>query len=617
VGAIENQLLEFTWYYSTEVHHEATVRRLAEQMIGALREIIEHCALPGAGGRTPSDFPLAGLDQAGVDRLAGDGRSVEDIYPLTPMQAGMVFHGLSHGDQGVYLQQATFVLDGVADPRVLAAAWQHVVDQTPVLRSEVVLEGVPTPLQVVHHRATVPVSHLDWTRLPEAERHERLARLLDRDRAEGIDLGTAPLLRLTLARLSDTEVRVVWTFHHLLLDGWSAFQVLTDVFDCHAALAGGRSPRPAVRRPFGEYVRWLGRRDRREAMEYWRWVLSGFPDPTPLRYDRRPGPAHASVSSAWVPVRLDEEESGRLHDFAKRHRLTLNTVVQGAWAVLLSRDSGRRDVCFGATVSGRPADLPGADTMTGLFINTVPVRVDVAGPANVVEWLGALQSAQAHARRFDVVSLAELRGCGSLPGGVGLFDSIVVFENYPINGAATAAHGLRLRDLSAVETTNYSLTLSVSPGRRLSAELGYDPGLFDATTIERMGDRLRHILGWLTGNPSLSPPEGNVGLPHGKPDTAVPPVAGFVAPRTDTERVMAEIWAEVLDVDQVGVKDDIYHLGGDSLRSLTITSKIKAAFDVTLTPRDVLTARTVSALTELVEEAVLCELEQVIPGSGE
>ncbi|HEU5155526.1 MAG TPA: amino acid adenylation domain-containing protein [Streptosporangiaceae bacterium] len=636
VGAIENRRLEFTWYYSGQVHRESTMRPLAEELIGALREIIEHCARPEAGGRTPSDFPLARLDQAAVDRLAGDGRTVEDIYPLTPMQAGMVYHWLSHGDEGVYLQQVTFVLDGVTDVDVLAAAWQRVVDQNTVLRSRVVWTGVPAPVQVVDRHAAVPVDRRDWTRLTEAARGDELDRLLDRERAAGMDIGAAPLMRLTLARLSAAEVRVVWTFHHLLLDGWSVFQVLSDVFAAHAALAQGATAGAAVtRRPFAEYLRWLAGRDEREAEKYWRWTLSGFAGPTPLRYDRPPAPERGSVSSEWLRVRLDDTESAELYDFVRSRRLTLNTVIQGAWAVLLSRDSGERDVCFGATVSGRPADLPGADTMTGIFINTVPVRVDVPDAAPVAEWLLALQAAQAHARKFDFVSLPRLHSWSGLPGGVNLFDSIVVVDNYPINDTAAAEHGLRLRDLRGVENTNYPLSLVVVPGEQLSIELGYDPGLFDPAGVERVVDRLRHILRAFVAAPDAeleracpapaapTTPTATAAAVPGYAAATDPPRpsaashrAEYVAPRTDTERLVAQVWADALEVERVGVEDDIFHLGGDSLRSLAIAAQLKTAFDVSLTPRDVLTSRTVSALAELVEEQVLRELEQVASGGG-
>ncbi|MGH3907542.1 MAG: non-ribosomal peptide synthase/polyketide synthase, partial [Pseudonocardiaceae bacterium] len=455
VGRVEQRCLEFTWSYSEHLHRTGTITALADELLTALRSIVEHCVRPDAGGRTPSDFPLAPLDQSAVDRLVGDGRSVEDVYPLTPMQAGMVFHGLSQGDQGVYLEQVTFVLEGVDDPRVLGASWQHVVDRTPVLRSCVVWEGVREPLQVVRRDTTTAVRYLDWAQLSLQSRQDELRRLLDADRAEGMDLGNPPLLRVVVARLSGTEVQVAWTFHHVLLDGWSVFQVLSDVFACHAALVDGRAPELAARRPFRDYLQWLDERDQGEAERYWRQVLGGFESPTPLPYDRAPAPAHAARSAQWLSFELGEGESGRLYEFAKHHRLTLNAVVQGTWALLLSRYSGHREVCFGATVSGRPADLPGVDEITGIFINTLPVRVQVDEAAGVISWLQELQSAQADARRFDFASLAQLQTWSELPGGVNLFDSIVVFENYPINDEAAAAHGLRLRELDAVETTNY------------------------------------------------------------------------------------------------------------------------------------------------------------------
>ncbi|MGH8967384.1 MAG: condensation domain-containing protein, partial [Actinomycetes bacterium] len=297
LGSVEDQCLEFTWFYSDNLHQQDTISALAQDMLAVLREIIEHCAQPEMGGRTPSDFPLAHLDQSMVDWLVGDGRGVEDVYPLTPMQAGMVFHALSQGDQGVYFEQAMFVLDGVSDPRVLSAAWQHVVDHTPVLRSRMVWEGVETPLQVVAREASVPVSYLDWTHLSPGQRHDELTRLLDSDRAQGLDVGTAPLLRLVIATLSDTEVQVVWTFHHALLDGWSVFQVLSDVFACHAALAHDQRPTLVARRPFRDYLHWLSEQDQAQAQQYWRQALSGFDAPTPLPYDQPPTQTHTTPSA--------------------------------------------------------------------------------------------------------------------------------------------------------------------------------------------------------------------------------------------------------------------------------------------------------------------------------
>jgi amino acid adenylation domain-containing protein/non-ribosomal peptide synthase protein (TIGR01720 family) len=504
VGRVEHNCLEFTWSYSEHLHHASTIAARAQDLLTVLQEIIKHCSQSGAGGRTPSDFPLTRLDQSAVDLLVGDGRSVEDIYPLTPMQAGMVFHGLSQADQGVYLEQITFALDGVRDPRMLGKAWQQVLDRTPVLRTRVVWEGVRDPLQVVHRKVRVPVHYLDWTQLSPAARRQELSRLLDEDRAAGMDLAKAPLLRVVVARLSDTEVQVAWTFHHVLLDGWSVFQVLSDVFACHAALATGGSPDLEPRPPFQDYLRWLDKRDHGQAEQYWRGVLGDLEAQTPLPYDRTPAHAHATRSAEWLSFELQEGVSDRLNEFVKHHRLTLNAVVQGAWALLLSRYSGQRNVCFGATVSGRPADLPGVEEIAGIFINTLPVRVEVDDTARVVHWLQAVQSTQADARRFDFVSLTQLQSWSNLAAGGNLFDSIVVFENYPINDEVAAAHGLRLRELTAIETTNYPLCLVVLPGQRLAMELGYDPTLFDAATIKRIAGHLRQVLDVVVADPAMT-----------------------------------------------------------------------------------------------------------------
>ncbi|NBH06500.1 non-ribosomal peptide synthetase, partial [Amycolatopsis sp. SID8362] len=480
VGRVEAGELELTWYYAEGVHRQSTVEHLAAGMASALGEIIRHCTRPGAGGRTPSDFPLVRLDQSTVDELAGDGRAVEDVYPLTPMQSGMVFHALAQREERVYFQQVAFVLDGVDDPEALARAWQRVVDRTPVLRSRIVWEGVPEPVQVVLRQVTVPVTHLDWR---GADQEQAWRDVVAADRAEGLDLTASPLLRLTLARLSDTEVRVLWTFHHVLLDGWSVFGVLSDVF---AAYAGGELPE---RPPFRDYVAWLGRQDDAEAERYWRGELGDLAAPARLPFDRAPAHAHATRSSEWLRVPVDS--SARLQDAARRAGLTMNTVLQGAWALLLSRLSGERDVCFGTTVSGRPVDLPGADGITGIFINTLPARV-TADRSPVADWLAALQARQVEARRYGHLPLTKLQAWSGTTGS--LFDSLVVFENYPVDAAAGAAQGLRLRDVDAAEATNYPLSVVASPGERITLDVGYDPDLFEPATAERIARQLTGVL---------------------------------------------------------------------------------------------------------------------------
>nr|WP_269788967.1 condensation domain-containing protein [Streptomyces sp. HNM0561] len=306
VGRVERRCLEITWYYGSGTHTEETVAGLARGMLRALEEIIGHCADPAAGGRTPSDFPLARLDQAAVDRIAADGRAVEDIYPLTPTQAGMLFHGLVDPASDAYVNQVQLTLTGAADPRALATAWRRTVAANPILRTHLVWADTPEPLQVVTRPATPRIVHHDWTRRPEEWREAELDRMLAEDRAEGIDLTTAPLMRLALIRLSADEVRIVWTFHHVLLDGWSAAQVFDEVCERYAALTGGRAPVVPARRPFREYLGWLGEQDTAEAERYWRTALAGFTSPTELPRDRprrrrTAPPPRARTGSRWAP----------------------------------------------------------------------------------------------------------------------------------------------------------------------------------------------------------------------------------------------------------------------------------------------------------------------------
>ncbi|MBW5423587.1 amino acid adenylation domain-containing protein, partial [Streptomyces sp. BG9H] len=506
VARVEDDQLEITWYYSAGRHREETVTALADAMLRALGDIVGHCALPDAGGRTPSDFPLARLDQSAVDRIAGDGRDVADIYPLTPMQAGMLFHSLLDADNRTYVNQVQLVLSGVTDPHALAEAWQQTADANPVLRTHLVWQETAEPLQVVRHRATVPVTHHDWTGWSAERGVPELDRLLAEDREAGIDLGAAPLMRLTLIRLAADRVRLVWTFHHVLLDGWSAAQVFEEVCERYAALVAGHSPRLPDRRPFADYLRWLSGQDTERAERYWRTTLAGFLAPTELPRDRRPADAHRASSSESVRMALGADVSARLRETAQRAGLTLNTVVQGAWALLLSRYGGGDDVVFGTTVSGRPADMPGVTSMVGLFINTLPVRARVDGRRALLDWLRELQDAQAEARRHDFVSLAQVQSWSDVPGGTSLFDSLVVFENYPFDEGAMARHGLAMEGERDLEPTNYPLSVVVAPGESLAVNLDYDPAAFDAGTVEGLGESLRALL---TG--MADAPDGRLG----------------------------------------------------------------------------------------------------------
>ncbi|MFE4646734.1 condensation domain-containing protein, partial [Streptomyces sp. NPDC056730] len=270
---------------------------------------------------------------------------------------------------------------------------------------------------------------------------------------------------------------------------------------------GGAAPL-AARPPFRDYVEWLGRQDTAAAREYWRGALAGFGSPTPLPVDRRRTPGHRPHAAERVRIELSAEDAGALTAMAGRHRLTLNSVVQGAWALLLSRYSGEADVCFGATVSGRPADLPGMESTVGNFLNTLPVRTRVPETESLLDWLGRLQTEQAEARSHEHLALREVRDCAELPRGTELFESIVVFENYPGNEEAAAAHGLRVTDVHAVDTAGYPLDLTAyADADKLALVLAYDPALFDHDRIVHMAEHLAVLLRGMPGGTHRPPAE--------------------------------------------------------------------------------------------------------------
>ncbi|MFD5186420.1 amino acid adenylation domain-containing protein, partial [Streptomyces sp. NPDC058372] len=556
VGAVQDGRLVFSWFYSADTYREATVRGVAEGFAAELAAFAEHCARPDAGGCTPSDFPLVTLGQAEVDQIAGDGRAVEDIYPLTPLQSGMLFHALADPESGAYLEQLTFTLEGVGDVERLATAWQRVLGRADALRVSLAWEGVPEPVQVVHRRMEAPVRIADWSAAAEAERDLLLADFLAEDRARGVDLAEGPLLRVTLIRLAPEEVQVVWTFHHLLLDGWSNAALLGDVVAEYAVL--GTDPAaaaPAVRGSFGDYLRWLAAQDQEAGRAYWRRALAGFEEPVELPYDRAPGQARDSASSARVEVTLDPAAAARVSAFARRHRLTLNALVQGAWALVLGQQAGVSDVVFGTTVSGRPADLPGAESILGLFINTLPVRVQVDPARPAADWLGSLQAELAEARSHEYVALSDITA--DVAPGASLFESLVVFENYPVDKETTGRHGLGVRGMSAVETTNYPLTLVASAvGDHLDMVLSYDPGLFDAGTADRLAGRLRQAVTALADSDGL--PVGRLPLlAEAEWRTVAEEWSGTVDPASGRSTVPAAFAARVAAApDAVAVECD-------------------------------------------------------------
>ena len=459
-------------------------------------------AVAVAEENTAEALPVAaftGLDPRVRDKLLADEREVEDAYPLSPVQEGMLFHSLAAPDSGVYVQQSTCVLRGVLDVPAFRAAWQAVVDRHPVLRTSILWVDSDLTVQAVRREATIPLEELDWRGSPAVGQSALLEAFLQADRQRGFVPSWAPLMRLALMRLDDGAHQLVWSYHHLLLDGWCLPILLREVLASYEAARAGRAVARAPARPYRDYIAWLRGQDLSEAEAYWRRELRGFRTPTPLSLGRD----GAAGDHEERRLRLSTDTTAALAAMARRHQLTLNTLLQGAWALLLARYAGQSDVVFGATVSGRPPDLPGVESMIGLFINTLPVRVPVADDAPLIPWLQALQARQAEMRRFEFTPPARVRQWSDVPRGRPLFESILIFENYPMDAPWRGLAGaLEIDAVRVLERTSYPLTLMVIPDAEMLLRVDHDARRFEPAAIDRLLNHLKTLLEGFVDRPN-------------------------------------------------------------------------------------------------------------------
>ena len=493
VGEVAGGRLRLEWIYGERVHFRSTIERLAGLFLAELRGLITHCLSPEAGGRTPSDFPLAGLTQAQIDRIVGKGEQVEDLYPLTPLQQGLLFHSLERPDEGVYFFQFVCRIRGELDVALFERVWQEVVDRHTILRTGFLTDDLEQPLQVVCRQVRLKWLHLDWRGLPEAERKARLENLLEEDRRVDLSFATPPLMRWGLVREEERLWTFLWSNHHLILDGWSEALVSSEVVARYSAAVHGEDVVWGEVPPFRTYIEWLASQNLAGAEDYWRRTLAGFTEPTPLDRGERIDPSKPlnSATHGLVNVRLPLDLMTDLRSFARRHQLTLSTIVQAAWALLLARYSDHRDVVYGLVVAGRPPGLDGVESLVGVFINTLPARIEVSEDERIVSWLARLQDQLSEMRHYESTPLVTIQGWSEVPRTRPLFESILVFENYPA-GRAERERDLRLEieEASSVIRDSYPISISLGPETEMGVELRYEHGRFDAAAAKH---RLAHL----------------------------------------------------------------------------------------------------------------------------
>ena len=488
-GQVYGGELALQWGFSREMFEVATVQRLADDFQQELLALIAHCVDPKQGGLTPADVTLAQLTQPQLDELALPARDVQDLYPLSPMQQGMLFHSLyQQGEDDIYVSQLRADVHGL-DVAVFQRAWAQVLARHDMLRTGFVWQDDQgQALQVVHRQVSLPFTEFDWRGrqdLPAA-----LDSLAAEHHREGFELARPPLLRVALVRTAEDRWHLIYTSHHILMDGWSNALVLNEVLQA----CKGQALAP-VGAAFSQHIAWLQQQDPALGEAFWRQRLAQLDEPTYLARSVAKSPAQSAGEYGEVLCEWDASQTQRLAAFARAHQVTLNTLVQSAWLLLLQRYTGQSSVACGVTVSGRPAQLANVEQQVGLFINTLPLIAAASPAQSVSDWVRCVQALNLEMREHEHTPLFDIqRWAGS--AGEALFDTLVVFENFPVAKTLeqSGEDGLRFSGVSHQERTNYPLTLTVHGGERLSLHLEYLRAQFATDTVQHIGTYLQGLL---------------------------------------------------------------------------------------------------------------------------
>ncbi|MFP8903463.1 condensation domain-containing protein, partial [Streptomyces atacamensis] len=538
----------------------------------------------------------------------------EDILPLAPLQEGMLFHATYDQDAlDVYTVRLAIDFEGPFDLDVFRDAVRALLVRRSNLRAGFLSENLSRPVQVVPREFETPVVVHDLSGLGEDERAARLAELVAAQESVRFDLTDPPLLRFTVVRLAERGWRLMFGCHHILLDGWSMPLVLGELFELYqrGGDAAGLPPAP----PFKLYLAWLRKQDKQAGLDAWRAALDGLDGATLVAPE-------AGDDVAALPGRvtadLSAARSAELAALARRLGITVNTMVQVAWGLLLSRLTGTDDIVFGATVSGRPPEIEGVESIVGLFINTVPVRVRLGGQESLRDLLLRVQDEQSALLDHHYIGLTEVQRAA---GHGRLFDSLVAFESYPVDADSLQGSfgDLTVTGVRGADATHYPLTLIVVPGERMQLRLGFREGLFTQDTANGLLAGLERLLEAVAGDGARPVAEvtASVALPEGWTVPRPAPEAaggasvsdltavsgGGRAPRTPHEEVLCGLFAEALGVPSVSIDDNFFDLGGHSLLATRLVSRVRSVFEIELPVRALFDAQTVAALAERVVDS--------------
>lgn len=551
-------------------------------------------------------------------------KNVETIYPLSPAQEGMLFGTLSAPNSGIHIEQTCCVLHSNLNIPAFEQAWQRVVDRHSILRTAFVWKNQDEPRQVVLRQVQVTINYQDWQSQEPSKQQRQLKDYLKVDLQQGFDLSKPPLMRFALFRLSDRSYQFVWSHHHILIDGWCLFIIFKEVLSFYQAMSLSDGKNEDVHlepsRPYQDYITWLRQQDLAAAEKFWQHTLQGFTQPTTLGKNKRQDNLSDSSPEGYEQqeISLSASTTTALKSLVQQHKITLNTLIQGVWALLLSRYSSNPDVLFGITVSGRSADVVGIDSMIGLFINTLPLRIKVTPQASFWAWLQEIYAHNEEIRSYEYSSAGQVHQWSEMPGAIPLYESLLVFQNYPTDYSILRSPKLDITvgEVSSQKAqTQYPLTLMVTVDSECKFFLIYDKSRLNSVNVTVILQHLLNLLESIIVDLKLSPatllnkiPADQI--PHIKPRKLRNSTSN---PRTPVEEILVNIWTQVLRLDQVGIHDNFFELGGHSLLATQVMSKVRQTFGLEVPLRHLFEAPTVASLAKRIESSQQTDLVQTPP----
>lgn len=433
--------------------------------------------------------------------------NIQDLYELSPVQQGLLFHSLYASELALYFTQVGFTIHGDLNVVAFERAWQQVVARHTVLRTSFYWEEIDKPLQVVYRNVKVPLEQQDWRGIDPVEQHKHLNSFVKCDRNRGFDLSQVPLIRLTLIRLDNHSYQFVLSTHMIILDGWSTPLVIKEVVEFYITFCQGQDTPLVPGSTFRDYIAWLRKQDSSKAEKFWRQMLKGVKAPTPITNLDVDNLSSSEEKFDELQIKLSKANTTKLQSLARQHHLTINVLLQGVWALLLSRYSCKNEVVYGCTVSGRPVDLEGSESMVGWLVNTLPVRVKVDAEQYLMPWFKQLQEQLVEIRQYEYSALVDIQRWSEMPQGMPLFESIFVFENQPMDMILQESQernlNINITDSINFYKTNYPLNLVGYPGSELRIGISYDFRRFDAATITGILRHFEILLQSMATNPQV------------------------------------------------------------------------------------------------------------------